>query len=125
MTEEQYKVEWLLKGAEDISEEEKQELIEDLAKKLEAEDEIKYGGQIKRRSISTFDVSVGILLVSSLNTLISLYKLLRDRDDSNIGIRQVNNKMFYIEEVNPDIIESHNGEILANVEDDVYFFTLP
>jgi hypothetical protein len=125
MTEEQYKVEWLLKDAGDLSEDEKRELIEELANELDAEDEVEYGGQFKRQSISAFDVSVGILLVSSLNTVINIYKTLQERDDSNIGIRQVNNEMFYIDEVDADTIEKHNGDIITNVEGDVYFFTLP
>ncbi|MFD1570341.1 MULTISPECIES: hypothetical protein [Haloferacaceae] len=124
MTKEQYKVEWLLKGAGELSEEEKIELIEDLAKELDAEDEIEYGGQFKRKSLSTFDVSVGILLVSSLNTLINIYKLLQERDDSNIGIRQVNNKMIFINEIDQTIIEENNGTVLANVDGDV-FYTSP
>lgn len=125
MAEEQYKVEWLLKDAGDLSEGAKRELIEDLATELDAENEIEYGGQFKRQSISAFDVSVGILLVSSLNTVINIYKTLQERDDSNIGIRQVNNEVFYIDEVDADTIEKHNGDIITNVEGDVYFFTLP
>jgi hypothetical protein len=33
--------------------------------------------------------------------------------------------MFYIDEVDADTIEKHNGDIITNVEGDVYFFTLP
>lgn len=124
MTEEKYKVEWLLENAGDLSEEEKKELIEDLAKELDAEDDIEYGGQFKRQSLSSVDVSVGILLVSSLNTLINVYTTLQERDDSNIGIRQVNNQMFYIDDVDSTTIEENNGTVIANVEGDV-FFTLP
>lgn len=125
MSEQQFKIEWLLKGAEELSEDEKRERIEDLAKELDAEDEIEYGGQFNRQSITTFDVSVGILLVSSLNTAINLYKTLQERDDSNIGIKQVNNETFYINEVDVDTVENHNGGIIGNVEGDVYFYTLP
>lgn len=124
MTGDQYKVEWLLKGAEELSEEEKIELIEDLAQELDAEDEIEYGGQFKRQSISTFDVSVGILILKSVDTVVKLYKVLQERDDSNIGIRQVNNEMIFIDEIDPTIIEETNGTVIVNVEGDV-FYTFP
>ncbi|TKX38013.1 hypothetical protein EXE51_05330 [Halorubrum sp. CGM5_25_10-8B] len=125
METDQYKIEWLLDTEEDFTEEERRELVEDLAQQLDAEDEIEYGGEMKRQSVTAFDVSVGILLVSSVKTLIDVYQFLQDDDESNVGIRQYNNQMLYAEEIDPETVENHGGDIIGHVEGDVYLFTNP
>jgi hypothetical protein len=121
----EFKIEWLLESAKEFSEDQKRELVNQLAKKMDSGDTITYGGEIKRQSITAFDASVGILLVSSLDTVITLYRLFREHEDSNIGIRQVNNEMFYInEDVEAETIENHGGDVIVNVEGDL-FYTLP
>ncbi|KAA9398511.1 hypothetical protein Har1130_03730 [Haloarcula sp. CBA1130] len=120
----QYKIEWLLDTDEKLSSEESEQLVQELAEEIDAEDEVEFGGQVIRKSVTEV-ASVGILIVSSISTLIQVYQFLQDRDDSNVGVRQVNNEMFYVDEVNPTVIEDNGGTVIANVEGDVYFFTLP
>lgn len=121
----QFKIEWLLDTEEELTTEKKRELVEDLAQQLGATDEIEYGGEMNRQSITTLDVSVGILLVSSVKTLIDVYQFLQDDDESNVGIRQYNNQMLYAEEIDPETVENHGGDIIGHVEGDVYLFTNP
>lgn len=120
----QYKIEWLLDTDEKLSSEESEQLVQELVEEIDAEDEVEFGGQVIRKSVTEV-ASVGILIVSSISTLIQVYQFLQDRNDSNVGVRQVNNEMFYVDEVNPTVIEENGGTVIANVEGDVYFFTLP
>ncbi|QGA82097.1 hypothetical protein [Halomicrobium sp. LC1Hm] len=120
----QYKIEWLLDTDEKLSSEESEQLVQELVEEIDAEDEVEFGGQVIRKSVTEV-ASVGILIVSSISTLIQVYQFLQDREDSNVGVRQVGNEMFYVDEVNPTVIEENGGTVIANVEGDVYFFTLP
>lgn len=125
MSGDQYKIEWVLDSAVEPSTQEKKELVNSLAEQLDAEDEIEYGGEMKRKSIGASEmISVGVILVTSLDVLVNVYRIINDRDDSEVGIRKVNNEMFYIDDVEATVIENNGGTVIENVEGDV-FFTLP
>jgi hypothetical protein len=116
-------MEWVLDSAVEPSTQEKKELVNSLAEQLDAEDEIEYGGEMKHQSTGDL-VSVGVILVTSLDVLVNVYRIINDRDDSKVGIKQVNNEMFYIDDVEPTVVENNGGTVIENVEGDV-FFTLP
>lgn len=125
MSDDQYKIEWVLDSADNLSTSEKKEMVNDLAEELDAEDEIVYGGEMKRKSIGPSEmVSVGVILVTSLDVLVNVYRIINDKEDSEVGIRKVNNEMFYIADVESTVIENNGGTVIENVEGDV-FFTLP
>lgn len=123
MSEQSFKVEWRLDTEESLSEEDRKSMIEELNQELEVEEEITYGGQIHRRSITDFE-PVGVLLFSGIDVLLNIYRILKDRKDSSIGLAEVNDKKFYITDSDPEVIENNGGTIFAN-DGDVIFHTVP
>lgn len=124
MSERSFKTELVVDADDDLTAEEKQERILELANEAGVGDKVSYGGEMVRKSVDPMvPISLGILLVSGTTALITLIQYLEERDDVGTGIVQTGDgQLVSAEEIEKTVIENNGGIVLGEVDGDVVIF---
>ncbi len=121
MPESPYKAEIVLETDEVVGENEKRELLQQVADEAGVADEVEFGNPVNRQSIDPIlATSLGILFVSSVSTLIQILDYLDDDDAHGKGIVQTGDgRTIGVVDADADFVENHGGTVIGQVDGDV------
>jgi hypothetical protein len=124
MDAEKFKTELVVSTNDELDSREKEELLHGIAREAEIEDDVQFGNPVVRKSVDpTLAVSLGILVVGSVNTLITLLNYLDEREAVGTGIVKTNDgQLVSIDKVDKTVVENNGGIVLGELEGDVIVY---
>lgn len=115
----EYTVEWLMYSHAVPDELDKEAMLDSVAAELEGN--VETGGPIRRLSgVGWPYVSIGTFFVSSGLLLIEIYKLLREREGSEVGVvKSTEGKYVFDGNFDKALVQEVGGNVIGPVEGDV------
>jgi hypothetical protein len=119
----EFKAEIVLESDEDLNNEQREELLREIAHEAGIEDGVEFGSPVRRHSIEEGVIlSIGTVLVNNPDTLIRLYEYLKARIDCETGIvKTTDGQLVDSANVDETFIENNGGIVIGNIEGDVVF----
>jgi hypothetical protein len=117
-----YKVE-IQTEAENIKDKNREEGLRQVIEELGIEDEVELGSPIKRKNIDPVTVSLGVLVLQSVDTLIHILEYIEDSNGFDIGMAQTeSNELVSLidsDKVNKEVIVNNGGIVIGEVNGDL------
>lgn len=114
----QYTIEWVMESSAVDDDLDRQAMMESVV--AEFDENIEPGGPVRRLSESALlYVSIGTFVVSSAKLLLEIYRLLKDKDGSDVGvIKSDNGNQVFAGDYEEQKVKEVGGNIIGTVEDD-------
>lgn len=112
-------------GTEELSDDEKEDLLRSVATDAGLEDdEWEIGPPVIRRELGTpdqFEI-IGTIALPAATLLLELYRIVKNRDDLKIrSMNESDGPMIFGGDYNEEIVAEHGATVIGNVEGDVIY----